>query len=93
MSSKNFSTYILVDKSPREAFQAINNVRDWWTENVKGNSQKLNDEFTVQFGDVHKSQTAISILSKTKKNGLALRSASKSLQRITKHRCASRTKG
>jgi hypothetical protein len=55
MSSKNFSTYILVDKSPSEAFLAINNVRDWWTENVKGNSQKLNDEFTVQFGDVHRS--------------------------------------
>ena len=55
MSSKNFNTYILVDKSPREAFQAINNVLGWWTENVKGNTQKLNDEFTVQFGDVHKS--------------------------------------
>jgi hypothetical protein len=42
-----------VNASASEAFKAINSVTKWWTENLEGNSQKLNDEFTVRFGDVH----------------------------------------
>ena len=56
MDNKNYTVSFLVDQTPKEAFDAINNVRGWWTENLKGNSQKLNDEFEVQFGDVHYSK-------------------------------------
>lgn len=45
-----------VDASAREVFTCINNVKKWWTENLEGSSQKLNDEFTVRFGDVHYSR-------------------------------------
>jgi hypothetical protein len=31
--------------------KAISNVAAWWTENVKGSAGKLNDEFTVYFGE------------------------------------------
>jgi hypothetical protein len=40
----------------QEAFKCINNVTKWWTEHMEGRSQKLNDEFTVRFGDVHMSK-------------------------------------
>jgi len=51
MTTKDFTTTIQVDQSPKEVFDAVNNVRGWWTDNLEGNSQKLNDEFTVRFFD------------------------------------------
>ena len=50
---KDYHTSIMVHATAQEAFDAINNVRGWWTENLEGHSEKLNDEFTVRFGDVH----------------------------------------
>jgi hypothetical protein len=56
MKTNHFHTSITVDATPEEAFQCINNVTKWWTENLEGASHQLNDEFTVQFGDVHYSK-------------------------------------
>jgi hypothetical protein len=50
---RDYHTSIIVDATAQEAFNAINNVCGWWTENLEGNSEKLNDAFTVYFGDVH----------------------------------------
>ena len=49
----DFSVIVLVDETPEMVFEAINNVRGWWTENLEGDTQKLNDEFEVRFEDVH----------------------------------------
>lgn len=53
MKKQDYHISITVDAGAREAFKNINNVTKWWTENLDGNSQQLNDEFTVRFGDVH----------------------------------------
>jgi len=53
MNDQNFSTTMLVDQTPREVFDAINNVRAWWLESAEGNSQKTGDVFSVQFEDLH----------------------------------------
>ncbi|MGN6181480.1 MAG: SRPBCC family protein [Mucilaginibacter sp.] len=56
MSNNDFTTSFLVDKSPKEAFDAINNVRGWWKEDLTGGTSSVNDEFSVRFGDIHYSR-------------------------------------
>ena len=56
MKEQNYHASITVDATAHEAFTYINSVTKWWTENLEGSSQKLNDEFTVRFGDVHYSK-------------------------------------
>ncbi len=53
MTNENFSITMLTDKTLQEVFNAINNVRNWWSEDFTGHSEKQNDEFGVRFGTVH----------------------------------------
>ncbi len=53
MMKKNFTTTILVDKSPIEAFQAIINPREWWGKTVDGRADRLGDEWTYRYKDMH----------------------------------------
>lgn len=54
MSTQDFTTTFLVDQTPNEVFNAVNNVRGWWSERIDGGTEKLNDEFTYQRWDLHK---------------------------------------
>jgi hypothetical protein len=53
MVALDFTTVLLVDQSPKEVFSAINNVRGWWSEEIEGGTDKLNDEFIYHFKDTH----------------------------------------
>jgi hypothetical protein len=56
MSDQSFTTTFSVDQNPKEAFDAINNVRGWWSEEVEGDTDKVDDEFTYRYEDVHHSR-------------------------------------
>ena len=67
MSTSNFTTTIWVDKTPAEVFNAINNVRGWWSEEIEGDTGRLDSEFNYHFQDVHRSRMKIIELMPNKK--------------------------
>lgn len=59
MTTSNFTTSILVDNSAKEVFNAINNVRRWWSEEIEGSTDKLNEEWDYHYQDVHRCKMKI----------------------------------
>jgi hypothetical protein len=53
MDTHDFITTFVVDQTPREVFNAVNHVRGWWSENIEGSTDSLNDEFLYQYQDAH----------------------------------------
>jgi hypothetical protein len=54
MSDQSFTTTFSVGQTPKEAFDAISNVRGWWSEEIDGGTAKLGDEFTYHYEDLHR---------------------------------------
>jgi uncharacterized protein YndB with AHSA1/START domain len=49
----DYATSFVVDQSPKEVFEAIKNVREWWGPNVEGDNTAVGDEFTYRVPDIH----------------------------------------
>jgi hypothetical protein len=49
----------VVDKTAKEAFDAITNVRGWWSEEIDGGTAELNDEFVYHYKDMHYCKIAL----------------------------------
>lgn len=54
MTTTDFTTVLLVDQSPKAVFDAVTNVRGWWSEEIEGGTSQLNDVFHYHFEDVHR---------------------------------------
>ncbi|OLE29128.1 MAG: ATPase [Actinobacteria bacterium 13_1_20CM_3_71_11] len=67
MSGQNYTTAFKVDQAPEEVFDAINNVRGWWTGAIEGSTDELGAEFTYQYENLHKSTQKITELVPGKK--------------------------
>lgn len=51
--SKSFTATILTDQNPTTAFNAIKDFRAWWSEEIEGNTDQLNEEFFYHYKDIH----------------------------------------
>ena len=51
MKKQDYAASILVKATANKAFQSVNQVTAWWTENIDGRSEKLNDVFILHFGE------------------------------------------
>jgi len=53
MTAQDFSTRLVVDRTPEQVFEAICNVRGWWSENIDGPTHELGAMFDYRYRDVH----------------------------------------
>jgi uncharacterized protein YndB with AHSA1/START domain len=67
MTTKDYTASFTVDQSPEEVFNAINNVRGWWSGEIDGRTDKLGAQFTYRYEDVHRSTQRITELVPGKK--------------------------
>ena len=65
--NRNYTTTFTVDQTPEEVFEAINNVRGWWSQAIEGETDRLNAEFKYHYQDVHRCTIKISELVPGKK--------------------------
>lgn len=62
MSNENLTIAFTVKQSPQEAFDAIIRVRDWWSGEIDGSTDRLGAVFTYRYQDVHRSRQRITEL-------------------------------
>jgi len=62
MSDQNFTASFTVDQTPEEAFEAITDVRGWWSGEIDGKTDVLGEEFTYRYQEVHYSKQRITEL-------------------------------
>jgi hypothetical protein len=53
MNNNSFTNTILVGATPLQAFNAAKNFRAWWSEEIEGHTDRLNETFFYHYKDIH----------------------------------------
>lgn len=52
-NNKDFTSIIIVDATPKTVFNGIKDFRAWWSEEIEGNTDKLDETFFYHYKDIH----------------------------------------
>ena len=63
MKQQDFTNTITVDQTPEQVFNAINNPRAWWNENISGSTHRQGDMFHYAYRNVHTCEILVEDLS------------------------------
>lgn len=55
----DFTTAFSVDQTPSEVFEAITDVRGWWSGQIDGETGRPGDEFTYRYEELHLCQILV----------------------------------
>jgi hypothetical protein len=53
MNNQDYTANIVVEASPAKAYNAIKNFRAWWSEEIDGPTDQLNEAFFYHYKDIH----------------------------------------
>ena len=67
MNARSYTTTIFVDATPEQIFNAINDVRGWWSQDIEGNTDHAGEVFTFRGKDIHYSKIKVTELVPGKK--------------------------
>jgi hypothetical protein len=67
MSGRDLTLAFTVEQSAEQVFQAVTNVRGWWSEQIVGDTDRLGATFDFRHQDIHRSRHTITELVPGKK--------------------------
>ncbi len=56
MNSQHYTASFSVAQSPAAVFAAVTNPRAWWSEEIKGPTDRLGAEFNYHYQDIHRAR-------------------------------------
>jgi uncharacterized protein YndB with AHSA1/START domain len=62
MTDQSYTTTITVDRPAREVFDAINDVRSWWNEDLTGETDRVGAEFVHEVAGIHRARMQVTQL-------------------------------